>query len=306
MNKQQEQLSIIIPAYKGLKYLIKNEIFWKEITDYIGAENIYLIEDSLEEEMKEFANNIKWNYFSKENGSKNSVINYAVKNVAFKTRYVKIVDVDDILDITELQKMVEFMIENKTFGFIYAHGNNVWNDGLIQKWNENSFRCLGYWPSVEVFKKLPTLPLLKINEDQFLTISIETLSADHVIVPFYPYSYAKGNLGSLDNPKVFDYEYIVGYIVFAQLFDFVSKNFTSIKQEYLKKQYNSVQDLLTFIHWGLRWKYDKGLNHISRKNAIETWKIIKRNNKKKYKCSIDRLFIWSKLYILFTFKWLKK
>lgn len=294
-------LSIIIPTYKGLKFLELNKKMWTSLTNLIGHNNIYLIEDSLEKETENFAMCLGWNYFAKENGGKNSVLNFAIKNLDFKTRYVKIIDVDDIFNIEELEKMILAMQMEGDYDFYCAYNWNLYPDGNLKKvdFDNGEVNIHSYYPSVHIFKSIPTLPLMKCWEDQYYVYAIESLSTKYKRLKFFPYIYSVGNVNSLSNPESFDNNYYDSIIHLSKLFDWEPfKEQLSNRQVKLMPKHKSRSSLIAYIHWTLRWSYEKSRDKQSRKKILQAWKAI---DKKGYQFSLKRLFLWSKLYCFFNF-----
>lgn len=185
--KKQKNLGIIIPAFRAAKFLELHRSEWKEITNILGEENIYFIEDSFEENMKAFATEMNWKYYSKQNGNWGSVINFS-KKLDFDQKYLAIVDADDILDCSELKLLLNEMDE--------CDDDVIWANHRTKRFDTNEMvddqtdfwiHTVYFKPSI--FKKIQELPEKVYFMDIYFLLSLENEMKSVKKSNTFPYIY---------------------------------------------------------------------------------------------------------------------
>lgn len=298
MKTIQNKISIIIPAFKGLRFLERNQVFWNELTTLIGASNIHLIEDDLSAEMQNYSEKMLWKYYKKENGNWGSVINYAVSNITFTTKYVFILDVDDIMEMSELGKLLIHM-ENVDSDIIQTKTQwQYWDSPKPFKVNDH-FWVHSIFIKTEIFKKIPKLPEGVFFMDNYLIAAIERYSQDINMIDVAPYIYFLNVEGQSVSSKKFTQLQAESHMELLQGFpDWIKKNNF---QNGPKFKSHAVASLPGSAFFGVRNFYDKAQTRQERKQIAIFWKKMKKVRKP----TLQQSLFWSKLYVFFTFKFLR-
>lgn len=293
----QNKISILVPAYKGLRFLERNRNFWTELTQLLGGGNIHLIEDDLSGEMQSFSENMRWQYYKKENGNWGSVINYAVSKITFPTEYVFILDVDDTMEIEELKKLLAFMQMDKSEVIQTKTQWQKWGDQKPFKIT-NIFWVHSIFIKSEVFKKIPHLPEKVYFMDNYLIAAVDRFCKSIREVNLAPYIYYTDVEGQSVSKK---FSHLQADSHMELLIGFPQWEKANNFHEGPKYRAHAVSSLPGSAFFGIRNFYDNAQNRSERKEIVNFWKRMKKERKPSLKESL----FWSRLYVFFTFKFLK-
>lgn len=289
----KNNLSIIIPAYKALNFLEENIVFWEKITEVIGKENIYLIEDSEEKQMENFAQKFNWNYHSKMNGNWGSVINYS-KSLDIKTKYSCIVDADDELQIDELKKLLSHMETSNAdilwTGFTKTDYVDHNNSNNIKK----RFWVHSIWFRSSLLKEIPCLPEHFFYTDQHFMMSLENKSNEIEYLEVFPYIHYVNVPGQSTQKVAFNQKNFDSWMNYSNIHNWaLSNGFT--KRKYLSEQFNRGFENQEILY--LKRLFLNSKDNDEKKFLIAKYKERKSQTKLKM---FERLIFW-KLSALFKF-----
>lgn len=287
-----KKLTLLVPAYNGLIWLEKNSEFWTNVSKYA---HVILVEDSKEEQMKNFCilNNIE--YFSKPNGNWGSVINFAVKNKIIQTEWMAILDVDDTIKIEELKKLMDFLDDDYEVIFTDSDYMDFPTNSLTKRHSDKWVHST--WMKTEYFYLIDSLPENVFYTDRFFMAFAENAKKFKIVSSLSPYNYFVNIPGQSIEQKNIDMllSKMPSYRVLEEQFRFwVDKNNLQCTQ----KEINSAEFVIANI---IRSIYD--MSH-SKKELKKLEEVYSQHYHNKH-IPISHKLLWSKIYRFFTLKWVQ-
>lgn len=289
MVTSNKKLSFLVPAFKGIDWLKKNYVFWKEAVEHV---DVVLVEDSEEESMKEFCAKLGIKYFSKPNGNWGSVINFAKNKKIISTEWVAVVDVDDTVDFGELEKLLNtFKTIEKDVDVVYTSLKTIDFDTGEEK-NHKWKSIHSSWFKTSKFFEMPDLAENVFYTDNFVMayfLNRKNKSFDaHFISPYNYFINIPG--------QSIDYSSLESVLRKKPSFDnleknirpFIEQNEIDIKESWIKtREYD-------FVH-ALRTAFEKSKKSEEMKKIRQMYKSYTTGKR----VPLFRKFIWSYFYRFF-------
>lgn len=290
-----KEMTLIVPAYNGLKWLEQNRDFWNEITKYA---NVILIEDSTKQEMKEFCQSCNITYFSKENGNWGSVLNFVKNNKIVKTEWMSILDVDDIIDFEEFGKLLIYLKKHNESDVIFTSTTSI---DYISRTKELSHdRWIhSSWFKTQLLYNITDLPENVFYSDNFILARLE--SANYLQnLDISPYVYFKNIPGQST-----DINSLEKLLAKVESIRKLSRIELWLQQNAISSTPKKVYFCRYFILKNIRCIYDSSTSKSEIKGLKALYKKEVKFLREFTRIPISRKLIWSRIYRFVTFKWMR-
>lgn len=290
-----KKMTFLIPAYKGLKWLELNANFWKKITEFV---HVILVEDSTENQMKSFCLSNNITYFSKENGNWGSVLNFVKNNNLISTEWMAIVDVDDMVDLDELEKLLSFL-EKKHESDVVFTGTKVID--FVSKKEVISFHkwIHSAWFKTRLLYEVSDLPENVFYSDNFIVAKFHNSNfvQNKNISPYMYFNNIPGQSTDVNNvDKLVDK---------LKSMRELAKIESWLEQNNIFWDNHSISFCKYFILTNIRNLLDRSASRAEIKKLKELYKQELIFLKTFTKIPISKRLIWSFFYRIWTFKWIK-
>lgn len=285
MNKK---LTFLVPALNGSFWLNKNKDFWDKAKELV---EIIVVEDSTQNEMLDICKDMGLKHFSKENGNWGSVINFAIQKRIIKTEWVAVVDVDDTIVISELEKLIEFLA-NSQKDVIFTKWNRVDFSSGKNLFSSKDRMIHSTWIRTNSFYKAPLLPEKFFYMDTLFMAYVETLSFENRF-EISPYNHFV-NIPN-QSMELNSYEAILRRKDHLSALSINSRIYVESNNLQIKKKKIKFMETIPLVF--IRRVYDKENNRdtLAKLEAIF-------NELKPHKIPFSKMLIWSKMHRLFKLK----
>ncbi|VEU61125.1 Hyaluronan synthase [Mycoplasmopsis bovigenitalium] len=222
--------TILIPTYNMEKYIDRtlNSVFKNK--EWFKYANILVIDDGstdntvelVKKYLKEYPNNIE--LFQKPNGNWGSVINYAKNNKLIKTKYMSILDADDLI-APKFIKYLNYYADKEDFDIGFYKTKVIWKRNFsvvihpkmfLKNLNDDFYPVLIPCSTVfktEVFYQIDDLAEKVSYQDYAMFYKIITKSKKHLLIPklgaTYWYSRPNNTMTSSWDDKRFNGEKVL-------------------------------------------------------------------------------------------------